>query len=121
MTTSGTVTDMSVVPTPHLAMSRPVWRGKMHSWAFFASIPAGVALIVMASGAAGTVGAAIYSATLLFHCVPAITDGLLRLPVGDPVLKSIEDPILKMCYLVLLVAFLIGATLQLRWIHRQPA
>jgi uncharacterized membrane protein len=62
-----------------------------------------------------------YSATLLFHCVPAITDGLLRLPVGDPVLKSIEDPILKMCYLVLLVAFLIGATLQLRWIHRQPA
>lgn len=65
MTTSGTVTDMSAVPTPHLAMSRPVWRGKMHSWAFFASIPAGVALIVMASGAAGTVGAAIYSATLL--------------------------------------------------------
>jgi hemolysin III len=37
----------------------------MHSWAFFASIPAGVTLIVMASGAAGTVGAAIYSATLL--------------------------------------------------------
>ena len=65
MTTSGTVTDMSAVPTPHLAMSRPVWRGKMHSWAFFASIPAGVALIVMARGAAGTVGAAIYSATLL--------------------------------------------------------
>ena len=62
-----------------------------------------------------------YSATLLFHCIPAITDGLLRLPVGDPVLKSIEDPILKMCYLVLLVAFLIGVTLQLRWIHRQPA
>lgn len=62
-----------------------------------------------------------YSATLLFHCIPAITDGLLRLPVGDPVLKSIEDPVLKMCYLILLVLFLIGITLQLRWIHRQPA
>ena len=61
-----------------------------------------------------------YSATLLFHCIPAVTDGLLRLPVGDPVLTSIEDPILKMCYLGLLVLFLIGISLQLRWIHRHP-
>lgn len=60
-----------------------------------------------------------YSATLLFHCIPAVTDGLMRLPVGDPVLTSIEDPVLKMCYLVLLVLFLLGITLQLRWIHRQ--
>jgi hemolysin III len=37
----------------------------MHSWAFFASIPAGIALIVIASGAAAIVGAAIYSASLL--------------------------------------------------------
>jgi len=62
-----------------------------------------------------------YSATLLFHCVPAITDGLLRLPVGDPVLTSLEDPILKMCYLVLVILYLVGVSLQLRWIHRQPA
>ena len=62
-----------------------------------------------------------YSATLLFHCIPAVTDGLLRLPIGDPVLTSIEDPILKACYLGLLVLFLIGVSLQLRWIHRQPA
>ena len=60
-----------------------------------------------------------YSATLLFHCIPAVTDGLLRLPVGNPVLTSIEDPVLKMCYLALLVIFLIGVSLQLRWIHRQ--
>ena len=59
-----------------------------------------------------------YSATLLFHCIPAVTDGLLRLPVGDPVLTSIDDPILKMCYLVLLVIFLLGVSLQLRRIHR---
>lgn len=62
-----------------------------------------------------------YSATLLFHCVPAVTDGLLRLPVGDPVLTSIEDPFLKMSYLGLLALFLIGVSLQLRWIHRQTA
>ncbi len=60
-----------------------------------------------------------FSATLLFHSIPAVTDGLMRLPVGDPVLTSIEDPILKMCYLGLLVSFLIGITLQLRWIGRQ--
>lgn len=62
-----------------------------------------------------------YSATLLFHCIPAITDALLRLPVGDPVLTSIEDPILKMCYLVLLVLFLVGVNLQFRWIYQQAA
>jgi uncharacterized membrane protein len=62
-----------------------------------------------------------YSATLLFHCIPAVTDGLLRLPVGDPVLTSIEDPILKVCYLGLLALFLVGISLQLRWIHRHSA
>lgn len=62
-----------------------------------------------------------YSATLLFHCIPAITDALLRLPVGDPVLTSIEDPVLKLCYLVLLVLFLLGASFQLRWIYQQPS
>ena len=59
-----------------------------------------------------------YSATLLFHCIPAVTDGLLRLPVGDPVLTSIKDPVLRICYLALLVIFLIGISLQLRWINR---
>ena len=59
-----------------------------------------------------------FSATLLFHCIPAITDGLLRLPVGNPILSTIEDPVLKICYAILLLLFLIGITFQLRWIHR---
>ena len=63
--TSGTVMAVSAVPTPYLALPRPLWRGRMHSWAFFASIPAGIGLIVVASGAAAIVGAVIYSATLL--------------------------------------------------------
>jgi uncharacterized membrane protein len=62
-----------------------------------------------------------FSATLFFHSVPAITDGLLRLPVGDPVLTSFEDPMLRMSHLGLLVLFLIGVSLQMRWIYRQPA
>ena len=61
---SGYGVVVSVVVSPHLS-PRPVWRGKMHSWAFFASIPAGITLIALAQGAAATVGAAIYSATLL--------------------------------------------------------
>lgn len=60
-----------------------------------------------------------FSATLLFHCIPAVTDGLMRLPVGDPVVTSFEDPLLRNAYLVLLILFLVGASLQLRWIHRQ--
>lgn len=60
-----------------------------------------------------------FSATLLFHCVPAATDALMRLPVGDPFLTSIEDPILKRCYLLLLILFVIGIGFQMRWIYRQ--
>lgn len=62
-----------------------------------------------------------YSSTLLFHCVPAVTDGLMRLPVGDPVVSSLDDPLLQACYLVLLVLFLIGITMQLRWISRDAS
>jgi hemolysin III len=59
------VKEVSIAPAPSLVLPRPQWRGRLHSWAFFASIPAGIALIVMAQGAAATTGAAIYSATLL--------------------------------------------------------
>ena len=62
-----------------------------------------------------------YTATLLFHCIPAVTDGLMRLPIGNPIVTDIEDPLIRGSYLVLLIAFLIGVTLQLRWVHRQPA
>ncbi len=95
----------------------------------------GLAVMTLVALAVGTVAAAMkpfgkwsryvqavsYSATVLFHCIPAVTDGLMRLPAGNPVLTSIEDPILKLCYLGLLILFLLGISLQLRWIHRQRA
>ena len=65
------------------------------------------------------VRALMYTATMLFHGIPAITDALLRLPVGDPFLTSLEDPIMQGSHLALLVLFLIGVSFQLRWIHRQ--
>jgi uncharacterized membrane protein len=60
-----------------------------------------------------------YTATLLFHSIPAVTDGLLRLPTSDPVINSIDDPILRGTYMALLLAFLVGMTLQIRWIRWQ--
>ena len=59
-----------------------------------------------------------YSGTLLFHGLPAVTDGLMRLPIGNPVITSFEDPILKTSFLALFVAYMIGIFFQLRWIHR---
>ena len=62
-----------------------------------------------------------YTGSLLTHCLPAITDGLMRLPIGNPIVTDFEDPLLRNCFLVLFVVFLIGITVQLRWVHRQPA
>ena len=62
-----------------------------------------------------------FSATLLFHMIPAITDGLLRLPVGDPFLKDPEHPLLRQFYLAFLVIFLVGYTLQFLWLRKQKS
>jgi hemolysin III len=48
-----------------LTAERPLWRGRMHSWAFFACIPAGILLILVADGATATIASAIYIATVL--------------------------------------------------------
>lgn len=60
-----------------------------------------------------------FSGTLLFHMIPAITDGLLRLPVGDPVLTDVRDPVLSKFYLAFLVVFVIGYSFQFRWLKGQ--
>ena len=53
-----------------------------------------------------------YSATFLFHMIPAVTETSTRLPVGAPLVENADAPVLKLVYLVLLVAFLIGAVAQ---------
>ena len=60
-----------------------------------------------------------FSATLLFHMIPAITDGLMRLPVGDPVVTNIEDPLLRGFYLAFLLAYVIGYIMQVMWLRKQ--
>lgn len=62
-----------------------------------------------------------YSGTLLFHMVPAITDGLLRLPLGDPYLKTFHDPLLKQFYLLFVGIFVVGYIAQFIWIKNRKA
>lgn len=59
-----------------------------------------------------------FSGTLLFHMIPAITDGLMRLPVDNPVVTSIEDPLLKTFYLIFFVTYIVGLGLQFRWLYQ---
>ncbi len=53
-----------------------------------------------------------YSATFLFHMIPAVTETSTRLPPGAPWIDSPDSPTLKAIYLVLLAAFLVGAVAQ---------
>jgi len=60
-----------------------------------------------------------YSGTLLFHMLPAITDGLLRLPVHDPILTTFHDPMLRKFYMLFVVIFVAGYALQFLWIRKR--
>lgn len=62
-----------------------------------------------------------YSATLLFHMIPAITDGLMRLPTDAPIVTNIEDPLLKGFYLVFLVCYLLGFSFQILWLRKNDS
>lgn len=60
-----------------------------------------------------------YSATFLFHMIPAITDGLMRLPIGDPIVTEFTDPLLQGFHLGFLLLYVVGLALQWRWLARQ--
>ncbi len=60
-----------------------------------------------------------YTSTLLFHMIPAITDFLRRLPVGDPFIDSFEDPLLVKFYLAFLLIFVVGIIAQIFWLKKQ--
>jgi len=75
-----------------------------------------VTKISVFSAIAGYFQAFCFSGTLLFHMIPAITDGLLRLPVSGPILTNPEDPLLKQFYLTFVVIFLVGYMCQFFWL-----
>jgi len=63
----------------------------------------------------------VMSATLFFSFIPAITETLTRVPVSHPIAENQDDPILKTCFLVLLLLFAIGLFFQLRKPKPAPA
>lgn len=62
-----------------------------------------------------------YTSTLLFHMIPAITDFLRRLPIGDPFIDSFDDPLLRQFHLAFLLAFVVGFLAQVVWLGKQGA
>ena len=62
-----------------------------------------------------------YSSTLLFHMMPAITDFLRRLPLGDPFIDSFEDPLLMAFHQAFLLIFVVGIIVQFRWLNKNTA
>ena len=70
---------------------RPSWRGRMHTWSFAAVIPAGIALIVAASGAAATAAVSIYVASLLLAFgTSASYHRLARSPRARAVMRRLD-------------------------------
>ncbi len=60
-----------------------------------------------------------YTSTLLFHMIPAISDFLRRLPVGDPFIDSFEDPLLLNFHIAFLVIYMVGLIAQIVWLKSQ--
>jgi uncharacterized membrane protein len=61
-----------------------------------------------------------YSATFVFHWIPAVTETTTRLPPGVPLAANAEAPGLQAATGGLLLLFAIGAALQIRRLRREP-
>ena len=53
-----------------------------------------------------------YTSTFLFHVLPAITDGLRRLPPSNPFIDSFEDPLLLNFFLLFTSMYIVGLGIQ---------
>ena len=62
-----------------------------------------------------------YTSTLLFHMIPAITDFLRRLPLGDPFVDSFDDPLVLGFHKAFLLIYLVGLATQMRWLKKSDA
>ena len=53
--------------------------------------------------------------------IPTVSESLRRLPVGDPLVTNLDDPLLLGVQSVLLFALILGIPLQLRALYKQQA
>ena len=59
-----------------------------------------------------------YTATVLCPVIPAITDFLRSLPVGEPFVDSMDAPLVQSFNLGFLAAFIVGVLAQWMWLTR---
>ena len=90
--------------------------GKPHVLGIITLVVLGIAWLAGSTNVFGRLSAYVetvsYSATFLFHMIPAITETTTRLPLGAPLLPNADAPQLQLASGVLFLLFLIGATLQ---------
>lgn len=77
---------------------RPKWRGRLHSWSFRASLPAGAALVVWSRAGAARAGAAVFALTLAGVFGTSATYHLGRSRVSPRVLRRLDH---AMIYLLI--------------------
>jgi hemolysin III len=81
------------------ALDLPRWRGRAHAITFFVAVPAGLALVLAANGAAARVAAAIYAATLLaVFGTSAAYHRLARTPRARAIMQRLDH---SMIYLLI--------------------
>lgn len=85
------------------AAPRPSWRGRMHSWAFAAAIPAGVLLVVAADGTVATTAAVLYVLSLL--AVFGTSASYHRLAHGERARRIMQRLDHSMIYLLILGSY----------------
>jgi uncharacterized membrane protein len=99
--------------------------GKPHALGVITLLVLGVVLVAVRTTLFGRFSKYVevvgYSATFLFHWIPAITETTTRLPLGAPLLSSPDAPELQKATAALLVLFLIGATWQVLKLRKGAA
>jgi len=97
--------------------------GPPHAMAILTLVVLGVAAVAGRSSLFGQASRYVetlgYSATFLFHMIPAVTETATRLPPGHPLAASADAPALKATYLVLLMLYVIGAVAQCAALRRE--
>ena len=102
-------------------LSRPGGVGLSHALAVLTIVALAIGSTAACSPLFGRaspyVQAASYSSTILFHLLHAVTEGATRLPPNAPLAASSDSTMLQGIDLALVLAFLVGATVQARWLH----
>jgi uncharacterized membrane protein len=95
--------------------------GKPHALGVLTLLVFGIAALARRSSVFGRASAYVetvsYSTTFFFHFIPGITETFIRVPVGAPLANHPEAPIVLRTVGAIFVVFLIGVTLQMRWMR----